>query len=127
MTKPDKNPLEWTVFVIGLVLVIATLGYLVQESITARPGPPDVIARLGAVVPSANGYLVPVEVSNVGSATAEDVLVPIFLDLANGKQEEAELTIAFLPRESRRNGWISFRSDPREGTLRLGAIAFEVP
>ena len=127
MSKPDKNPLEWTVFGIGLVLVLATLGYLVQESITTRPGPPDVVARLGAVVASANGYLVPVEVANVGSATAEDVQVPIFLDLADGKQEEAQLTIAFLPRDSRRDGWISFRNDPRRGTLRLGAIAFEVP
>ncbi len=127
MTKPDKNPLEWTVFGIGLVLVLTTLGYLVQESITTHPGPPDVVARLGATVPSANGYLVPVEVANVGKATAEDVLVPVFLDLADGKQEEAQLTIAYLPRDSRRDGWISFRNDPRQGTLRLGAIAFEVP
>ncbi len=82
---------------------------------------------MGAPVPSSHGYLVRVEVANVGRATAEDVLVPVVLDLGNGKQEEAELTIAFLPRDSRREGWISFRNDPRQGTLRLGAIAFEVP
>ena len=127
MTKPDKNPLEWTVFGIGLVLVLATLGYLVQESVTTQPGPPDVVARMGAPVPSRNGYLVPVEVANVGRATAEDVLIPVVLDLGNGTQEQAELTIAFLPRDSRREGWISFRNDPRRGRLSLGAIAFEVP
>ena len=127
MTKPEKNPLEWTVFAIGLVLVLATLGYLVRESIVGDGGPPEVVARLGEPRPSASGYLVPVEVANNGQTTAEDVLVPIFLEMPGGKREEAELSIAFLPRDSKRNGWVSFRSDPRGATLSLGAIAFEVP
>ena len=127
MTKPAKNRLEWTVFAISLVLVLATLGFLVRESIVGDGGPPEVVARLGEARPSESGYLIPVEVANLGQTTAEDVLVPIFLDLPEGKREEAELNIAFLPRDSKRNGWVSFRDDPRRGTLRLGAIAFEVP
>ena len=127
MAKPTKNRLEWTVFAIGLVLVLATLGFLVRESIVSDGGPPEVVARLGAARPSESGYLIPVEVANVGRTTAEDVLVPIFLDLPDGRREEAELNIAFLPRDSKRNGWVSFRDDPRRGTLSLGAIAFEVP
>ena len=127
MSKPDKNRLEWAVFAIGLLLVLATLGYLVSESIGDVGGPPEVVARLGDPRPSASGHLVPVEVTNVGETTAEDVRVPIFLELADGKREEAELSIAFLPRNSKRDGWVSFRGDPRQGTLSLGAIAFEVP
>ena len=127
MNKPAKNALEWTVFAIGLVLVLATLGFLVRESIVSDGGPPEVVARLGAARHSEGGYLIPVEVANVGQTTAEDVLVPIFLDLPDGSREEAELNIAFLPRDSERTGWVSFREDPRRGTLRLGAIAFEVP
>jgi uncharacterized protein (TIGR02588 family) len=107
--------------------VLATLGFLVRESIVGAGGPPEVVAHLGEARPSAGGYLIPVEVANTGQSTAEDVLVPIFLDLPGGKREEAELNIAFLPRDSKRNGWVSFRGDPRRGTLRLGAIAFEVP
>jgi len=53
--------------------------------------------------------------------------VPIYLDLSDGRREEAELNIAFLPRDSKREGWVSFRNDPRRGTLSLGAVAFEVP
>lgn len=127
MSKPAKNPLEWTVFGIGLVLVLATLGFLVRESIVGDEGPPEVVARLGEARPSEGGHLIPVEVANIGQTTAEDVLVPIFLDLPDGRREEAELNIAFLPRDSKRNGWVSFRDDPRRGTLSLGAIAFEVP
>ena len=127
MNKPAKNALEWTVFAIGLVLVLATLGFLVRESIVGEGGPPEVVARLGEARPSEGGHLIPVEVANVGQTTAEDVLVPIFLDLPDGSREEAELNIAFLPRDSKRNGWVSFRDDPRRGRLSLGAIAFEVP
>ncbi|HEX2218135.1 MAG TPA: hypothetical protein VHG35_04980 [Gemmatimonadales bacterium] len=127
MSKAEKNWLEWTVFGVGLVLVLATLGYLVRESLVTHDGPPEVIARLGAPRPSAGGYLVPVEVSNVGQATAEDVRVRVFLDLPDGAREEAEFDVAFLPRGSLRKGWASFRNDPARGSLRLGAIAFEEP
>jgi uncharacterized protein (TIGR02588 family) len=127
VTKPEKNLLEWAVFAVGLVLVVATLGYLVRESIADHGKPPEVVVRLGEPRPSESGYLLPVEVTNTGQATAEDVLVPIFLEMSDGSREEAELSIAFLPRNSKRNGWVSFRGDPSQGTLGLGAIAFEVP
>ncbi len=127
MTKPEKNRLEWTVFGIGLVLVLAVLGYLARESVVGDGGPPEVVVRLGEPRPSAGGYLVPVEVANDGQTTAEDVVVPVFLDLPGGNREEAELSVAFLPRNSQRHGWVSFRGDPRRGTLSLGAIAFEEP
>jgi uncharacterized protein (TIGR02588 family) len=127
MTKPEKNALEWSVFAVGLVLVLATLGYLVRESVVSDGGPPDVAVRLGSARPSQHGWLLPVEVANVGHTTAEDVRVAIDLALPDGTRQEAELDIAFLPPESKRQGWVSFRSDPSQGTLTLGAIAFEVP
>jgi uncharacterized protein (TIGR02588 family) len=127
VTKPAKNWLEWTVFGAGLVLVVATLGFLVRESLVAAGGPPEVVARLGSPRASAGGFMVPVEVANVGKGTAEDVKVTVVLELPRSEREEAELDIAFLPRDSRRDGWVTFRSDPAGGTLRLGPIAFEVP
>jgi uncharacterized protein (TIGR02588 family) len=127
VAKPDKNWLEWTVFAVGLVLVLATLGFLVRESLAGAGGPPDVVARLGTPRASAGGFMVPVEVANLGKGTAEDVQVTVILDLPAGDAEEAELDIAFLPRDSRRNGWVTFRSDPGKGSLRLGPIAFEIP
>jgi uncharacterized protein (TIGR02588 family) len=127
MTELKKNWLEWTVFAIGLALVLATLGFLVRESVAGVEGPPEVVVRLGDARRSSTGYLVPVEVHNPGGATAEDVRVPIALDLPGGRREEAEFGIAFLPPDSRRHGWVSFREDPAGGKLGVGAIAFEVP
>jgi uncharacterized protein (TIGR02588 family) len=127
MAKPSKNRLEWAVFGLSLVLVLATLGFLVRESIVGGEGPPDVVVRLGEPRRSQSGWLVPVEITNSGGSTAEDVRVPILLDLAAGRKEEAELSIAFLAHGSTRNAWVSFRNDPCRGTLTLGALAFEVP
>jgi uncharacterized protein (TIGR02588 family) len=127
MAKPAKNWLEWSVFAVGLILVLATLGFLVRESLQGAGGPPDVVARLGRPQPSAGGFMVPVEVSNVGQETAENVKVTIILESPAGEREEADLDIAYLPRGSRRSGWVIFRSDPGRGSLRLGPVAFEVP
>lgn len=125
--KPEKNWLEWSVFGVGLVLVLATLGFLVREALVGSGGPPEVVARLGAPRASAGGYMVPVEVANVGEGTAEDVTVTVVLEGAGEEREEAQLEIAFLPRDSRRNGYVTFQRDPTGGGLRLGPIAFEVP
>jgi uncharacterized protein (TIGR02588 family) len=125
--RPAKNWLEWSVFAVGLVLVVGTLGFLVRESLVAAGRPPEVVTRLGPPKAAAGGYMVPVEVANLGKGTAEEVQVTIVLELPDGEREEAALDIAFLPGESRRNGWVTFRSDPGRGTLRLGPIAFEVP
>ena len=127
MAKPAKNWLEWSVFAVGLVLVLGTLGFLVRESLVAAGGSPEVVARLGPPKASAGGFMVPVEVANLGQGTAEDVKVTVVLELPEAEREEAVLDIAFLPRDSRRNGWVTFRTDPSRGTLRLGPIAFEVP
>jgi uncharacterized protein (TIGR02588 family) len=127
VVKPAKNWLEWSVFAAGLVLVLGTLGFLVRESFVAAGGPPEVVARLGPAKAAAGGFMVPVEVRNMGQDTAEDVQVTVILELPQGDPEEAVLAIAFLPRDSRRDGWVTFQNDPRRGTLRLGPIAFEVP
>ena len=127
MPKPAKNWLEWAVFAVGLVLVLGTLGFLVRESLVTAGGPPDVVTRLGQRQAAADGFMVPVEVANLGKGTAEDVQVTVILELSDREREEAVLDIAFLPRDSRRNGWVTFQGDPKRGTLRLGPIAFEVP
>lgn len=127
MDKPVKNWLEWTVFAVSLVLVVAILGYLSWEAVADSGGPPDVVVELGRPRSSSAGFMVPVEVRNLGKGTAEGVRVTVILDRAGGRAESAELDVAYLPRESRRSGWVTFAGDPGEGRLRVGPIAFEVP
>lgn len=126
MNRPRKNLLEWSVFGVALVLVLATVGYLVREAMTAADGPPDVVVALGPPRAGAGGYLVPVTAENRGGETAEEVRVTVRWE-ASGGAEEAVLLFPYLPRESRRSGWVTFQGDPRSGSLRVAGVAFQSP
>ena len=126
MTRLDKNGLEWSVFGVALLLVLATFGYLVREALTTDPGPPDVAVSLGPPVRGAGGHLVPVTAENRGAGTAEEVRITVRLD-GRGPTEEAVLVFPYLPRGSRRSGWVTFRGDPSAGTLQVAGVAFQAP
>lgn len=125
MNKPKKNWLEWTVFAIGLMAVASTLAYLVYEGLTLDDRPPQIEVRLGAPVQQADGYTVPVTVSNRGDRAAEGVIIKVFLE--GVETEEAEFEIAFLPRRATREGWVFFRQDPRGGKLAGRVLGYEQP
>jgi uncharacterized protein (TIGR02588 family) len=126
MTRLDKNGLEWSVFAIALLLVLATFGYLVREALTTDSGPPDVAVSLGPPTRGAGGHLVPVTAENHGTGTAEEVRITVRLE-GRGPGEEAVLVVPYLPRGSRRSGWVTFRSDPAAGSLRVAGVAFQAP
>jgi uncharacterized protein (TIGR02588 family) len=127
MRPPEKNRLEWLVFGISLVLVVLTFAYLLREAITTEVTPPDIVVMLGTPRPGSGGFMVPLVATNHGGQTAEDVQITVTLDLADGTSEESEILIPFLPRESKREGWATFRSDPQSGDLRVGGIGFQSP
>lgn len=126
MTRPRKNVLEWSVFGVALVLVLATVAYLVREALTAADGPPEVVVELGEPRTGAGGYMVPVTAENRGGETAEEVRVTVRRE-GPGGDEEAVLLIPYLPRESRRSGWVTFPGDPRAGSLRVAGVGFQSP
>lgn len=126
MTRLEKNVLEWSVFAVSLLLVVATFGYLVRESLTTEDGPPDVAVVLGEPRRGAGGHLVPLTAENRGESTAEDVQITIRLE-RDGESEDVVLVMPYLPRGARRSGWVSFQDDPAEGTLRVAGVAFQDP
>lgn len=122
----EKNALEWTVFGVGLLLLVAMLGYLVREAVTTGSRPPDLVVHLGVPRAMTEGFQVPVTVVNRGDRVAEAVTVTITL-AAKAEREEAVLSIAFLPHQSRREGWVTFRGDPKDGSLQVGPVAYASP
>ena len=126
MTRLQKNALEWSVFVVALVLVAAVLVYLVRESLTAVEAPPEVVVTVGEPRPGAGGHMVPVTAENRGGETAEEVQVTLRLEMS-GESEDAVLVFPYLARESRRSGWVTFRRDPRGGTLQVAGVAYQTP
>jgi uncharacterized protein (TIGR02588 family) len=122
----EKNALEWTVFGLGLVLVLATLAYLIRETFSTASSPPDLVVQLGTPRQVAQGFQVPVTVVNRGDRVAEGVSVTITL-AGKAEREEAVLDIAFLPHRSRREGWVTFRGDPGDGALQVGPVVYTSP
>lgn len=132
--KPDngtighKNWLEWTVFAISAVLVAGVLGYLLYDGLTSNGHPPRIQVTLGRSEQQGPVYVMPVQVQNTGSQTAQSVTVQVELETAGGEKETAMLDLDFLPREGSRGGWVSFRNDPGAArAVRAHAVSYQQP
>lgn len=125
LKKIEKNWLEWCVFGVGLALVLGALGFLAYDGATTGDAPPRIEIELGEPSAHAQGFQVPVVVSNRGDLTAGDVHVEVTLE--GGVAERSDFHIAFLPRRSTREGVVTFHTDPRAGRLRARVLGYEKP
>lgn len=99
-------------FAVSLVLVATTLGYLGYEILTRGSKPPDLSLTLGEPQPGRAGYVIPVLITNHGDTTAQDVRVEVRLHGPGAEEQRAELEFPFVPRHSRRRGWVTFKTKP---------------
>lgn len=127
MTKVNKNWLEWTVFGVGLVLVLGTIGYLLYDAATIGEPLPDLEVGVGRAELHGQDFAVPVKVTNRGQQTAEGVQVEVVLIKDGAEQERGTFEIAFVPRRAEREGWVTFKTDPRGGELRARVLGYERP
>lgn len=127
MKKLEKNWLEWCVFTVGGVLVLATIGYLTYEVVTATDRPPILEVQLGAAEPRGDEFAARVTVFNRGDEAAEAVLVEVQLKDREGVAERAELEIQMVPGGATREGFVIFQSDPTSAAaIEARAVSFEV-
>lgn len=126
--KIEKNWLEWTVFAISLVLVLGTLGYLVYDGATLGQAPPKIEFQLGQPQPQLDHFVIAVSAINHGDETAQAVHIEVTLESSGQEQESAEFDLAFLPRHSTRQGWVTFQTDPRTvEKIQARVLGFEKP
>jgi uncharacterized protein (TIGR02588 family) len=123
----EKNPLEWTVAAVGIAVVLATAGFLAWDAASGDGSAPDLRIELGRSIPRSGGFAVPVTVHNLGGVTAEGVHIEVTLETPGAAPEQAGLDIAFVPRSSRRHGWVTFESDPAAGRLSGRATGYGQP
>ena len=129
MTKKrgiEKNWLEWAVFGLGAALVCGVLGFLAYDGATTAEAPAQFRIELGRPERRADGYHVPVHLTNSGGETAEGVSVEVVLEAA-GREERGEFVVAFLPRGGTREASVTFRTDPATGSLRARVLGYEKP
>ncbi|CAN5425880.1 hypothetical protein BH18VER1_BH18VER1_20910 [soil metagenome] len=126
MKKPRKNSLECSVFAVSAALILGIIGFLGYESATIGDRPPAIEVEIGKVVAQSSHFAVPITVRNKGDQTAEGVQIELLLR-GGGGEERGQVEVQFLPRRGTRNAWVTFKSDPRSGTLEARVLGYEQP
>lgn len=127
MKRKQRHPLEWIVFGLSLFLVLGTVGFLAWDGLQGGDSQAALSVELGRPEPSGGAWAVPVTVRNQGDETAEGVRVEVTLEAPGMQVETADFEAAFVPRRSKREGWVTFRSDPARGRLTGRAVGYESP
>lgn len=121
-----KNRLEWTVFGISLALIVCVVALLVRELVTGDGRPAAVKVSAGDAVRSGDTFAVPLEVSNEGDTTAEDVRIEAVVTWG-AETERGEALLPFVPYHSHRRAWLTFTRDPRGGTMTTRVLGYREP
>jgi uncharacterized protein (TIGR02588 family) len=108
------------------VLVSTVVAYLVWDMTREAPAATSIEVELGAPVAQGAAFAVPVRARNRGATAAENTLVEVTLTIG-GREERAQVTLPFLPRDAPREGWVTFSEDPRRGRLSSRVIGYTVP
>ena len=127
MPPKSVSAAEWLVAALGVLTVLAVLGYLGREAAGGPPRPPDVTVTADSVVRGRGGWLVRFTARNAGDEGAADVTVRAVLASPGAEAVEREARVDYLPGRSERGGGVIFPADPGAGTLRLEATGYQEP
>lgn len=127
MKIPQKNAVEWSVFGLSLLLVVAVGGFLAYDAVAGVDSPPALVVRPGAPVQRGDVLEIPVLVENTGGAAAEDVLVEVTVRQSGGAEERAELTLPLLPRLAVRDGVVSVPSAGAVESVEGRVVGYTLP
>lgn len=109
------------------MLAALLLGYLVYQAIYGDHSPPNLEVTLREVRASGDDYLVLFEIHNHGGETASNVIVVGHLRRFGITLETAQVTIDYVPAESRREAGLFFETDPRTARLKLMPAGYAKP
>lgn len=123
----DAPPWVWGIALLGLAMVVGSIGFMLYEAVAGDMSPPDVAVRIDVVLPTRNGYLVRFRAVNEGGTTAEGVTIEGELRNGTGSVETSNTTIEYVPSHSEREGGLYFTLDPKQYELRLRAKGYEKP
>jgi uncharacterized protein (TIGR02588 family) len=121
-----RSVAEWTTLIIGAALILALVGLVTYLYVSGDNRPPVVEATpLDREIRREEGaYYVPIEVTNQGGRTAEDVVIQAELSTGAGAPEVTEFTIDFLAGGETAAGTVVFFTDPSAGELTVGVASF---
>ena len=114
-TQPEhlqKNKLEWIVFAISSLLLLALIGYLCYDAFTHKISTPDLKVSYSKDPSQHNPNRFKIQLENLGGETAEDIIIEASLLQADSVVEKSELHFPFSPKQSKTEGWVNFSVNP---------------
>ena len=124
----QQTPLwERLVGLAGFLLICCTVVYLTHAALQGSGNPPDIHFELVSIHLGEAGYLVLVDVSNPGGATAADLQLEAQLQGNGAAPETVSSQLDYLaPRSTRRVGFY-FATDPARGELMFRPLGYREP
>lgn len=119
--------LELLVALLGLLLVLGTIGFMIYKAVWAVESPPDIVITIDSINPVTDGYLVNIKTLNNGGTTAQGLTIEAELSSNNQAVETSEITIEYLPSYSERKGGIFFKNNPGDFELKVRPKGYEQP
>jgi uncharacterized protein (TIGR02588 family) len=126
-TGSDTPLLEWLLAIIGLALVVFSVGFLVYQAVTGDEAPPDVTVEMNTITPTSHGYLVQFRAINQGETTAKGLIIEGQLTDAGQEIEKSETSLDYIPAGSEREGGLFFTENPDQFEMQLRALGYEQP
>lgn len=126
--KSDKIPLlEWIVAAFGLVLVVGTIGFMMNQAFTVKDTPPSFKANFERIDQVDSGYIVIFKVINEGEQTASGVEIEGELRRGAESVEKSNVTIDYAPSKSELKGGLFFKNNPHEFQIEINAKGYTEP
>lgn len=122
MRDLGKNALEWVVFGISTLLVLALLGFLGYTSWSYTDSPAHIEFHLGEPTKIGKSWQVEVEVQNQGGHAAEGVEVEVEW---SAQKQTARFVLPHLPRQGKRVGYAVFEAKG-DSKLKVSALKARV-
>lgn len=122
-----QNWLEWVALAISVVAIVAVVGFLVVDGIRDEGRPPMPVAevRMAEAYQAETGWLVPATIRNDGDQAGEAVQL-VARASVGGSEEEAEVTLDYLPSGSELDVLFGFSGRP-DGEVTVTVRGLRLP
>jgi uncharacterized protein (TIGR02588 family) len=110
---------SWVAAALGLLLVAGCVSFMLYQHFAEDHTPPLVAIAVQSVVPSGDGYVVTIDVTNRGSAVASGLVIEGVLSDTATAVETSTITIDYVPSGSHRQAGLYFTRDPGRFNLEI--------
>jgi uncharacterized protein (TIGR02588 family) len=118
---------EWVVGAIGLVFVVASIGFMLYQAFVVDEIAPEIVFETEEIVRSGSIYLVKVQVANHGEMVVAGLVIEGILMEGEEEVEISETIIDYVPAGSQRKAGLFFTRNPQEFDLQLRAKSYVEP